>query len=101
MKKPSINITIVEKLSKEDKASLETLHKQAFDFIFNRSSEEQKEHNEKFCSQKDIAAYVLAKEDKKLIGSVIVYQRFILLSSRPVSLGGIGGVAVDENYQHQ
>lgn len=51
------------------------------------------ENDDKFCSDADIAGYVLAMEGDRLIGEVKMFKRAITFDNHAIVLGGIGSVA--------
>lgn len=59
------------------------------------------EHDEKFCSQKDIAAYLLVFEDKEVVGGLKIMERQIPFQSDSILLGGLAGVWTRVDKQKQ
>lgn len=58
------------------------------------SEEEQKIHNDKYCSDGDISQWIVALEDDQVVGTVAVFSRDIRFNNQVVKLGGIGKVRV-------
>lgn len=58
------------------------------------TEKQKKEHDEKFCSQKDRFKYLLAFQNDEIIGGLTLLKRDIVFRTRKILLGGIGGVWV-------
>src|SRR5260221_14234238 len=52
---------------------------------------------EKYCSEGDLIAYILAKENNVVIGETRIYKRTIRLNSQNMVLGGVGSVGTHPN----
>ena len=54
---------------------------------------QKEENDDKFCSDADVAGYVVAMEGDRLIGETKLFKRAINFENHPIILGGIGSVA--------
>ena len=66
-----------------------------------KTPEEKKEHNDKFCSAGDRTGFALATLDSEVIGAAIAYKRVIKYKGKDITLGGIGGVCTKENFRRR
>lgn len=78
---------------------IKKLSKMCFDK--KRTPEEQLEHDDQICSDKDCFAMVLALENKEVIGKIRVLKRSIDFKNKKIILGGIGGVCTREDKRGQ
>lgn len=60
----------------------------------NRSVDEQRIHDDKYCSDTDISEWIVAVDDNKISGTIAVFTREITVDGQIVQLGGIGKVRV-------
>ncbi len=67
--------------------------------VFNLSQEELSVEFDKYGSTP--VGYIIARDNKKLIGAINLYYREVNFMNYKINLGGIGYVSVIENYRRQ
>jgi len=92
-------IVFYKKVPQNLKVDFDHLIKRSFSW--HQSGKEKKKEHDKFCSKKDQTGYVLALDNKQIIGVVIILKRRIKFKEMNLVLGGIGGVCVEKQYRRQ
>lgn len=98
---PWFHIKVHEQLPQSLQVQVATLDKSCFPWLSTQTPEEKSETEDKFCSNKDMLAHILAFENEKVIGITIIYKRSIKIDDKSVVLGGIGSVCTDETKRNR
>jgi len=102
-----MNLDITIKIFDKIPGDLKTTHQQLKDVVFaeDRQGEtqaEKEEHEDRFFSQNDRLAYILAFfNDKQIVGSATILKREIPFEDQTILLGGIGGVWVKSEHRRK
>ncbi len=75
------------------KEKIRILDKLCFPNHYVKSDQKENDGPDRFCSNRDLKANILAWEGDLLVGETEVYERTILLNKTRLLLGGIGSVA--------
>jgi predicted acetyltransferase len=95
-------IKICDKLTSDLKNQITDFRQSVTVAAEKRKTQREKiEHDQKYCSQKDIKKWILVFEENKIIGMLAVFQRQIKFQHKNISLGGIGKVQVRDDKRRQ
>lgn len=81
-------------LPKKLEEKVAVLKQICFEWEERMTEKEKQEHYDRFCSQKDRIKFIIAFENKTVIGISIALKRIINFKNKKIILGGIGGVCV-------
>ena len=98
MNKP-YKIILYKKLSGDWRVQFNQLIHKTFFLDFTEAKLE--ENKDKFCSQKDKIGYLLALENQKIIGILVLLKRRLIFNHQKLILGGFGGLCVVEAKRKQ
>ena len=92
-------IILYKKLSGEWQVQFNQLIQESF--FLNLTKTKLEENKDKFCSQKDKIGYLLALENQKIIGILVLLKRKLIFNHQKLILGGFGGLCVVEAKRKQ
>lgn len=97
----SIVIKTVSTPPQNLKGQVRRLLAEGFAWEATMTTAQKLEYQDRFCSKKDIFGYVLALENKEVIGIAIVLKRALIYKTQAIMLGGIGGMCTRKDKQRQ
>jgi len=95
-----LRIDITTSIPPSIHAEYQTIKDLSYVWLKSMTAADRKKHSDQFCSQKDLISHVLAYRNQLFAGACMLFSRKVF-GDRPLLLGGIGGLFVKKEWQHQ